>query len=54
MNKMATALDVNDNPNDRYVHNKEDIPPPPPLEHKHQECPDLQYGNVHMAGRNQP
>ena len=53
MNRMATALDVNDNSDDRNVHNEEDLPPPPPPKHERQERPDLQYGNVNMVGRNQ-
>ena len=41
MNRMAAALDVNDNPNNHNVHNEEDIPPPPPPEHECQELPKL-------------
>ena len=52
MNRMATALDVNDNSDDRNVHNEEDVPLPSPPKHEHQECPDLQYGNVNMVERN--
>ena len=53
MNRMATTLDVNDNSDNHNVHNEDDIPPPQLPKHEHQECLDLQYGDVHMVERNQ-